>query len=157
MIYSGVGARKTPLEILNIMYAFAFEASQQGHVLRSGGAIGADDAFGNGAKDGGTLPEIFTVLSGDATQQKWWMDYSAALHPAWDKCGQYARQLHARNVPIVLGSTLTEHSDFVVCWSPNAAIIGGTGQTIRIAHYNHIEVLNLARPNDIDKLWGKLK
>ena len=158
MIYSGVGSRKTPLKILEMMYLFAFKAAKQGHILRSGGALGADLAFENGVLEARiwNVYQKFTTESGNQTQKKWWMDYTARLHPAWDKCGEYARKLHARNVPIVLGENLNQPSDFIVCWTPNAAVTGGTGQTIRIAEYNQIEVLNLARPDDIEKMWGKL-
>lgn len=107
----------------------------QKYILRSGGAIGADTAFANGTH----LKEIFTADDAhhDARQM------AARYHPAWERCSNYARNLHGRNCMIVLGYQLNLPVDFVICWTLKGRIQGGTGQALRIANDLGIPVLNL--------------
>src|SRR5690606_9026668 len=49
--YTGVGARDTPDKYLTIMTDLAYHLDQQGWILRSGGAIGADEAFQKSVQD----------------------------------------------------------------------------------------------------------
>lgn len=65
------------------------------------------------------------------------------FHPAWDRCSQGAQKLHTRNVPQVLGQTLSSPVKFVLCWTKDGGASGGTGQAIRIANALGIPVLNL--------------
>ncbi|PZR90892.1 MAG: hypothetical protein DI537_17555 [Stutzerimonas stutzeri] len=67
------------------------------------------------------------------------------FHPAWDRCSQGAKKLHMRNVPQVLGQTLSSPARFVLCWTKDGGATGGTGQAIRIADAIGIPVLNLQR------------
>ena len=46
--YTGIGARRTPPEVLALMTRAAFALLKRGYVLRSGHAIGADSAFERG-------------------------------------------------------------------------------------------------------------
>jgi hypothetical protein len=46
--YTGIGARRTPSDVLDLMHSLAMRLSG-GWVLRSGGADGADRAFEEGA------------------------------------------------------------------------------------------------------------
>ena len=71
-------------------------------------------------------------------------DLAAQLHPGWHKCSQGARKLHARNVAILLGPNMDEPVDAVLCWTPNAAVTGGTGMGISIAMSRDIPVFNFA-------------
>ena len=48
MFYTGVGSRKTPKDVLELMVKIAIKAAQNGYTLRSGGAEGADKAFEHG-------------------------------------------------------------------------------------------------------------
>ena len=50
--YTGIGARRTPPEVLALMTRAAFALLKRGYVLRSGHAIGADSAFERGAGEG---------------------------------------------------------------------------------------------------------
>lgn len=65
------------------------------------------------------------------------------FHPAWERCSQGAQKLHTRNVPQVLGQTLSSPVRFVLCWTKDGRASGGTGQAIRIAEHLRIPVLNL--------------
>lgn len=65
------------------------------------------------------------------------------FHPAWDRCSPGAQKLHTRNVPQVLGQTLSSPVRFVLCWTKDGRASGGTGQALRIAGHLGIRVLNL--------------
>ena len=62
MIYTLIGSRETPPEILTLMTKFAYKAALQGYKVRSGGAGGADRvgpfwraAAGAGSRCGGDV------------------------------------------------------------------------------------------------------
>lgn len=136
--YAGIGSRETPPEVLGYMTALALWLGQIGYVLRSGGAQGADLAFEKGAAG----KEIFKGF--DSTEPA--EQIAARLHPAWFQVGNYARRLHGRNVNIILGHNLDRPVDFVVCWTPGAADVGGTRTGIVCARERSIPVFNLADP-----------
>jgi hypothetical protein len=54
-----------------------------------------------------------------------------------------AKKLMARNCHQVLGQDLKTPVDFIVCWTKNGNINGGTGQALRIAKKLNIPVYNL--------------
>lgn len=150
--YTGIGSRKTPENVLRFMTAFARMAQDLGYVLRSGGASGADSAFEQGVeseimkeiylpwpKFNGHLSQYNTVKS-DA------LEMAAKYHPAWDRCSSPVRKIHARNCYQVLGLELKEPSEFIMCWTPEGKITGGTGQALRIALDFEIPIINLGDP-----------
>lgn len=151
--YTGVGSRKTPKKILSLMTEIAITLSSKGYWLRSGGAKGADRAFELGA---GFRKEIF--LASDATPEA--MKIAARFHPAWDRCGEYARKLHGRNSFQVLGKSLDDPSSFLICWTPDGAVshsertvrTGGTGTAISIAEDAGVPVFNLSRSDHLSRL-----
>lgn len=137
MIYAGVGSRKTPSDILTLMTYYATVLGFKGYILRSGGAKGADLAFEIGAP--ANRKQIFTA--NDATPAA--LEMASTIHPAWDKCSDYAKRLHARNCMIVLGQNLDHPVDFVLCWTPGGLVQGGTAQAIRLANREGIKVFNM--------------
>lgn len=142
MIYAGIGSRKTPESVLGIMRRIGVDLAQKGHTLRSGGAEGADKAFEEGAKSVNGKMEIFLPNGGN--KNLWfWKYWAKKYHPAWDKLGEYAKQCHARNIAIMLGEEGDSRADFVLCWTPNAELSGGTGQSMRIAQSYGIPIYNL--------------
>lgn len=140
LYYAGIGSRQTPDNILIDMTKIArFLRQIKSYVLRSGGAIGADQAFEAGAAD---QKEIFKAH--DATQDA--IDLAAKYHPAWDLCGVYTRKLHGRNSMIMLGEKLDNPVNCVVAYCPldsKGAYMGGTGQGLRIAEAHKIKIFNL--------------
>ena len=68
----------------------------------------------------------------------------------------------ARNTYQVLDSALTPKSELLICWTPDAATskttikTGGTGQAIRIAYANNIQVWNLANQKHFNKICKTL-
>ena len=151
--YTGVGSRNTPPDILGLMARIAGRLAEDGFVLRSGGAKGADLAFESGAGD---LKEIY--LAKDATLEA--MELAGRFHPAWDRCSDFAKRLHGRNSFQVLGRNLDVPSSFLICCTADGCTCdaersistGGTGTAISIADYFGIEVFNLARPAHLQRL-----
>jgi hypothetical protein len=141
--YAGIGSRKTPEMVLASM---AYHARYLSDIwtLRSGGAKGADSIFEASAILHEGKTEIFK--GEDATEDA--RQITAQYHPAWEKCTPYVRNLHARNVQILLGRNLDTPVEFVICYTKDGKDIGGTGQSIRIAKDRGIPVFNLYRHLD---------
>lgn len=154
MIYAGIGARATPLGVLHSMYIIAQHLGKRGVMLRSGRAEGADTWFEAGAKSVNGPRDIFDEKM--AKDRPWWMSHARKFHPNWPACSFKARQLHSRNSAIICGASLSNNVDFVICWTPGAEVVGGTGQGLRIAQHYRIPVFNLARDGDIARLWERI-
>lgn len=129
------------------MERIATQLRSTGYVLRSGGAQGADLAFERGA---GEMKEIFRAS--DATPAS--LELASKYHPAWHRCSDYAKRLHARNGFQILGRDLFSPSHFVVCWTRDGGPTGGTGQAIRIATAYRIPVFNLFHTDAESRLWA---
>ena len=52
---------------------------------------------------------------------------AAPHHPAWERCPARVRDLHARNVPVVLGIDMRQPVHAMLCWSNVAGNITGRG------------------------------
>ena len=153
-IYAGVGARKTPDQVLRGMRDIATNLAGRGWHLRTGGAKGTDDAFARAVPaerrtvfipwrgyNGWSQSEGRALTAGELQALR-----SAAEphHPAWRSCAPSVRDLHARNVAILLGADMREPVNAMVCWTENERVQGGTGMAIRLARHYRIPVLNLA-------------
>lgn len=156
--YAGIGSRKTPKNILNMMTKIAEYLANKNYVLRSGGASGADTAFEGGADlkvifipwrgfNGHKCPVI--ALTNEAIQM------AQQYHPAPQNLSEGALKLMARNCYQVLGTNLKCPVNFVICWTPDGKASGGTGQAIRIAQDYNIKVYNLKNEEDFD-YWQNL-
>jgi len=173
--YAGIGSRETPAHIMEIMNQVARYLESQGWILRSGAAKGADSAFEEGIHD--EAKEIYLPWAGynnhpsDLNPKNFpfspnKQDFTARFHPAWERCSPAARLLHQRNTRIMFG---IEHEPvgFVVCWTKDGMIAGGTGQALRITRHLDIPVVNLglARSSkelenqllEIDNIQGKIR
>ena len=166
--YAGIGSRKTPTSVLEFMTQAAASLEKKGFILRSGGAAGADSAFEAGCtnkdiylpwpssahgRNGivlGTHPEAVRIAK--------------MYHPAWERLGQAAQKLMARNVGQIIGNPYNPIlSSFVLCWTPDGAeksttiATGGTGQAIRMAIAYNVPVFNLANDNCVGRLKAYLE
>lgn len=157
--YSGIGSRETPLPVLNDMKEIA-NILQATHILRSGGAGGADSAFESGAGDRKEIYLPFNGFNGrQVDNEKFFVFTSDAMklaphyHPAWKRCDFAARRFHARNCHQVLGLDLKTPVDFVICYTERGLIKGGTATAIRIAKDNDIPVFNLGKLSKNDVLY----
>ena len=162
--YAGIGSRQTPDAIIQLMILIAKDLAPK-WLLRSGFAEGADAAFHYGAEVAKGKFEIFLPWAGfhnaPKNDPRFFVggpkdaeayEVASMFHPAWDKCNQYAKALHTRNVYQIAGLHLDDKVDMVVCWTPNASGSGGTGQALRIAKYLGIPIFDLADPKAFDKL-----
>jgi hypothetical protein len=142
--YAGIGARKTPRDILQQMTVLGSELYDGGWTLRSGGAVGADKAF----ERFGHRKEIFTANSTIPTKA---FEIAEELHPAWNNCKPFVKRLMARNVLQIMGQNLDSPVQFVVCLTLDGCEshatrshkTGGTGQAISLASLMDIPVHNL--------------
>lgn len=170
--YAGIGSRRTPPDILDLMRQAGSVLARRGWVLRTGMAGGADQAFYRGASAHGALElylpwpafEAKARVSGGAEQfvlsqpTEAAHELAARFHPAWSRLSRAVRSLHARNAHQVLGPNLASPARFVVCWTPDGSLdgqgrrVGGTGQALRIAHEHAIPVFNLARPEHAERV-----
>ena len=153
-VYAGVGARRTPSPVLASMRDMARELAAGGWHLRTGGAAGADSAFARAAPEGQRT--VFVPWQGynrwdaaacrvlGAREIAAMREEAAAHHPAWERCSEKVRDLHARNVAVLLGADMGQAVDAVVCWTDRGRVSGGTGMAIRLARHREIPVLNLA-------------
>ena len=163
IIYTGIGSRATPEEVLHFMIHIGeVLSSENDYILRSGGAPGADQAFEMGGDsinqeiyipwpgfEGYDEMEDHVVNVQVLTNYDRAQEIAAQMHPAWDRCSRGARALHTRNVYQILGWTLDRPSDFVLFWAPvdkNGNITGGTATAVRLAQENDILTYNLNDP-----------
>lgn len=167
LAYTGIGSRKTPPAVIQLMQGIARRLAARGFVLRSGAADGADLAFETGAENGpkeiylpwrgfnGSRSPLFNLDNLNEAAE-----IAATIHPAWHRLKPSVQGLHARNVYQVLGQDLVSPSQFVVCWTPDgaqteqerSAETGGTGTAIALAHRRGVPVINLARDGAMDRL-----
>jgi len=151
-IYAGIGSRETPDDILKTMTSIAKTLEVMGYLLRSGGAIGADTAFENGIVN---EPNKDIIYPYQATPQA--IELASRLHPNWAACTGDTPMKHGRNSMIILGRDLMVPVNFVICWTEDAKLKGGTAMGIRIANYHRIPVFNLADPASLKKLNFQLQ
>ena len=149
--YAGVGSRETPPDILEMMANFAYHMAGKQIILRSGHADGADKAFEMGCDLNYGRKEIYLPWPGfndstsefvGPTNEAFTM---ASEHvPHWKNMRNHAaRKLHARNMHQVLGYGLNSPVLFVMCWTQEGKLKGGTATAIRVAHARGIPVFNL--------------
>lgn len=156
--YTGIGSRRTPPAIIELMSTFASDAASEGVILRSGAADGADAAFERGCLNSKGQCEIYLPwkkFNGhdselyDVPKQAY--EIASKYHPLWYRLGGAVKSLLARDVQQVLGQNLDDPSSFVVCWTPDGCETmnqysektGGTGMAICVADDYGIPVLNL--------------
>lgn len=154
-IYTGAGSRDTPPEIQSGIVALAGTLRVWGWIMRTGHAPGADQAFERGAREAAeiylpwsTYEAGVRIVAAERHACPTVRAYELAeqYHPAWDRCSQGARALHARNVHELLGINCDDPSGALVCFTRGARGQGGTGQAIRIARAYGVPVFDLGRP-----------
>ena len=81
---------------------------------------------------------------------------ASEVHPAWDRCNEWARGMHSRNCHQILGYDLQSPVDAVICWTPDGAVVGGTRTALLLAQDAGIPIFNLGRP-DQDKVLKEIR
>ena len=162
--YTGVGSRETPENIRSIINKLSLKLQEEGYVLRSGGADGADTFF----EEKVVLKDIFIpwndfnkVVHGVIPfETKFSHDILKEIHPAYDKLSQGAVKLHLRNVNQILGEHLDSPSSFLVCWAPvdkNNIPKGGTRTAWLVAKKYNIPCFNLFLKEDLIRIEKYIK
>lgn len=167
--YAGIGARKTPVEILKKMALYGAVFAKLGYVLRSGGAQGADAAFERGCDLHQGPKEIYLPWQGynssnsalyNITEHAYTIAEEVYGLERWRRVSSGVKKLMARNIYQVLGLTLDTPSRFVIAWTPDGIETaeqrtrktGGTGQAIACASQYSIPVFNLQNEDAEDRL-----
>lgn len=171
-IYAGIGSRETPPEVLDVMTKLTARLGELGFVLQSGGAKGADTAFERGvvgkhkavifyADSYGFLDKFDKLMSDYRPEAiEAGMELFKEFHPAPHRCSDYAARLHCRNAFILLGADLPHGPnpvDFIICWTKDGGVTGGTGQALRIGKAYDIPVFNLYFEDAIPRLGEFLR
>lgn len=169
-IYAGIGARITPVNVLEIMHFIAGKLEEKGWLLRSGGASGADSAFESGVT-GSTNKCIYlpgpsfngrTVGGGcfDSTKMPGWnhaLQTVDEFHPNPSALSDFVRKLMARNALQIFGPNMDRPADMLIGWTLNGEVIGGTGQALRMAEGCGIKTYNLGDPGTLENIFQLLE
>lgn len=168
-IYTGVGARSTPPEMLDIIRNVASVLGKRGWVLRSGGAEGADKAFeagcdaAHGSKKiyipwsgfNNYIPDGVSIMTLDQGSRDGAIDIIKDVHPAFNRLSRGALALHARNALQVLGLYLDSPSQFLICYAPtdrDGVPTGGTRTSWVLAQKCGIPCFNLYLEKDKERI-----
>lgn len=172
-IYTGVGSRETPPEIMEIMSIGAYKLASAGFVGRSGSARGADTAFEIGHElfrkstgisrfesylpwDGfnGLTQDSIHVVSPVLASYNRAKTIIQSIHPKYHRLSSDARMLHTRNVFQVLGANLDTPSTLLICWAKPRGVFsvqGGTNTAYQLALQNNAVILNLYHKDQLDR------
>jgi hypothetical protein len=162
--YAGIGSRKTPRDILELITLIGVSLGKLGLTLRSGGAPGADSFFEQGCNQSSGKKEIYLPWKGFNKSEstlfapsKKAFDIAKTIHPKWANCSPASKKLHARNIHQVLGKDLKTPVSFVLYWAEtkNSEVQGGTATAVNLAKRMNIPSFNLL-DKKIKKLWENI-
>ena len=151
--YAGIGARKTPNDVLEYMEIQGKLLAEKGYILRSGGARGADSAFEKGCDSVRGLKQIWSTRNKHEREEHDWV-IPIISRACWEKpflsMRPHIRILLGRNTYQLYGDpALLENSiksTFVLYWSEpkdGENCSGGTRYAIRMAVEAGIPCFNL--------------
>lgn len=151
-IYTGIGSRQTPTEVLEEFVRFGRLLAIKGWILRSGAADGADTAWEKGCDQGFGSKEIYLPWNyfNKNTSKLYYIPEDAyAIAATLVKDFKYrkapVKRLHARNILQILGKDVATPTHVVLCWTPEGKALGGTATAIKMAEELEIEVVNFFR------------
>lgn len=160
MYYAGVGSRDTEPHIMKLMSEIASILEDNGYILRSGHANGADKAFESGIKDhhnmdiylpkegfndGYSKDTGFVYIPDDILNDDYCRAYeSLKYHPKGYSMKLSTKIMMIRNFFQVHGLIGEPSSEFIICWTPNGEMVGGSAQALRLSKASNIPVYNLA-------------
>lgn len=171
--YTGIGARATPSDVLDLIVAIARHYARQGIVLRSGGSPGADVAFESGCGEGPKeiyvpwagfnenasplvmTDELMGRVAGAGAWQALREALAAEMPPVDLDAVPQRRRLYARDVCQVLGADLITPSERVICWTPPSGEPEGTRIALYVARDAGIPIDNLSDPA-VEERWRRI-
>jgi hypothetical protein len=170
--YAGIGARKTPKDVLEEFKCIACKLAYKGYILRSGGADGADSAFEEGCNLNSDIKypsEVFlpwkdfnnnkSIRFITNSNRGLLFNVAKDIYPDWDNASYGVKLLHARNVQQVLGEipSISEPTSFVICWTDrNPTESRGTMFAVNLAKMNNIKVYNFYIKGDREKFYKEI-
>ena len=152
-VYTGIGSRKTPEIICELIELISSCLYMKGWIVRSGGADFADTSFEFPVKNI-KLKEIYLPWRGFNGNNsplhhvsKEAMEIASRYYPyCWGSTKLTTKFIMGRNIYQVLGITLNKPSKFIICYTTDGCFSGGTGQALRIAKDYGIPIYNLYNP-----------
>jgi len=153
--YAGIGSRETPSSLKPLINSIVEKLEAKGFTLRSGGANGADSFF----EEKATKKEIYLPWKGfnknestlfNVTQEA--LEFAKKYHPKWENLSEAGQKFMGRNGYQVLGLDLKTPVEFIICWTPEGKMTGGTSQAMRIARDMNIPIYNLCIDKDVKRL-----
>ena len=161
--YTGVGSRKVPDDIVSKIHIISQLLDSKGYRVRSGGADGCDLAFENGVSSDNkdiylpwkgfndNLSNLVVDKMGNiGVAQTILLDTINVHH--YNRMSFGAKKLHTRNVYQVLGTSLDNPSDFLICYTEGGLVKGGTATAIKLAIKNDVPVYNLGLDGTYENL-----
>jgi len=185
--YTGVGNCETPKDMLDLIKDVAYFLHTKGWTLRSGHALGADEAFELGAHTASVETQtvcnsqIFLPWKGFGTEpykedpgrpvlgcsiclpkEELILNYKFLVDlkvRARSVQAEAVQLLHGRNYNQVVGLPDQDPSKFLIAYAPvvNGEPQGGTATAIKLAQVLKIPVFNLFIQEDLKKIQEKLK
>lgn len=150
IVYTGIGARETPVEVMAIIEKIGSFMASRGYLLRSGGADGASAAFERGCDAAGGKKEIFLPWRGFNsnnsslyTVSERALSIASAFNPAWITLADSAKKCQARYAHVIMGEDLKKTSACVICYTGGGKQKGGTGQAVKIAQKYNVPVFDI--------------
>lgn len=157
----------------NLFYRVAKRCAELGHIIRSGGASGADviaeQAYADAINEILAEPdqvEIFVpwrnfqatrginnplhhlhVIPSNLDLIRQANEMVFNTHPNPNALSQGVLKLHSRNMNQVFGLDLNTPIDACICWTEKGIKSGGTASAITLCERNNIPVFNLGSPN----------
>lgn len=168
--YTMIGSRSTPEPIIKLMKNLSSVLCNEGFIVRSGGANGADSCANHVVNK-----EIYLPWNGfNGHYADFWSgfivysdlnkieecDKYCEIHHGWWKSikKESVKHLHRRNIHQILGATLESPSNFVVCYAEpddtrgSGHVKGGTGTAVSLALSHGIKVINLFYQDNVDEI-----
>jgi hypothetical protein len=157
-IISIIGHRKSPPEILETIEKIAEFFAKKGWILRSGGAEGVDFFAEKGFDKAGGKKEIYLPWKGfndnksqlQWSQQNW--NEASKHHDNWVNLKMAVKQLHSRNMAIILGLDNKTPSDLIVAYTVDGEEVGGTSTGLKCGRAHDIDIFNLGSKTGLTKL-----
>lgn len=157
--YAGIGSRNIPISIKVLFKRIAYELALDGYTLRSGHAGGSDMNFEEGCDYADGRKEIYLPWNRfNNSDSKLIVEKGKAyeiaerFHPYWYNLSEGAKSLQARNSHQILGWDLETPVRFVICYTKNGEMVGGTAQALRIANHYNIPIFNAGKYDDIQTI-----
>jgi hypothetical protein len=163
--YSGIGAKDTPAAVLAVIEKIGIHMARHGYILRSGGAMGASTVFEQSCDKAKGKKEIYLPWQGFNKNRSMLfaipdraLGIAKEFNPVWTTIDDASRKVQARYAMVLLGKDLAHPSAFVICYTKEGKLKGGTGQALQVAQKHGIPIFNLgAFESDIPSISSTLK